>query len=170
MQVVIWFLDTSGLIRLEILQAPLTIEESIQESKYKPIFEAELGNNRFSSVDLIISEIDLSRDEALSVVLATAQNRTDSEAFGSSTETPFSLSRKMRFLYRWDIGAFDVFNYDMLNGTKTLSTAFNQFTINSQIYSHFNDVLADNSITLLDDAALSQLRSLLLFRDLMSLK
>ena len=43
-----------------------------------------------------------------------------------------------------------------------MSTAFNQFTINSQIYSHFNDVLADNSITLLDDAALSQLVSALI--------
>ena len=47
--------DIPGLIRIGILEAPLSVQESIEESKYEPIFDAALGSDRFASIDVIIS-------------------------------------------------------------------------------------------------------------------
>ena len=53
--------DIPGLIRIGILEAPLSVQESIEESKYEPIFDAALGSDRFASIDVIISSIGVTR-------------------------------------------------------------------------------------------------------------
>ena len=43
-----------GLIRVSILDAPSSVEDSIIDSKYQSIFESELGLNRFNATDVLI--------------------------------------------------------------------------------------------------------------------
>ena len=99
-----------GLIRISILDAPSTVEESIVDAKYKSIFEAELGTGRFDFTDRLIEQAGLTRDEGLTVIRSTAEDRTNSGLFASSTASPFNFSTRNSVEFRWDVGAFDIYS------------------------------------------------------------
>ena len=88
--------DIPGLIRIGILEAPLSVQESIEESKYEPIFDAALGSDRFASIDVIISSIGVTREEALSEIRYSEQQRTISNDLNSTTEVLFAYSAQMK--------------------------------------------------------------------------
>ena len=116
--------DIPGLIRIGILEAPLSVQESIEESKYEPIFDAALGSDRFASIDVIISSIGVTREEALFGDSLFEQQRTIANDLNSTTEAPFAYSAQNEVEYRWDIGSFDIYGHDFESNTKSLVFGF----------------------------------------------
>lgn len=144
-----------GLLRITIQEAPESVQDFIANSTYEPIFDAELGLNRFDSVDTIISSIGITRDEALSVIRSTLPIRTAANSFDASVETPFSYVTQNEVEYRWDIGAFDIFEYDFTSNTQTLVLDFASLTIDSDLYQHFADLYTYSLANDLDNAYLA---------------
>ena len=83
-----------GLIRISILDAPSTVEESIVDAKYKSIFEAELGTGRFDFTDRLIEQAGLTRDEGLTVIRSAAE-----ESFNRGLLMALVLFLRLALLY-----------------------------------------------------------------------
>ena len=101
------------MLRIEILPVPSSIEESFDQSRYEPIFDAELGNNRYDSFDKVRLDSGLTNDASLEVIRSVASDRSGSNVFGAGVESPFSFVDLNEFEYRWDIGYFDIYSSEI---------------------------------------------------------
>ena len=126
-----------------------------RESKYEPIFDAALGSDRFASIDVIISSIGVTREEALSEIRYSEQQRTIANDLNSTTEAPFAYSAQNEVEYRWDIGSFDIYDYDFESNTKSLVLGFASFNNTAPLYQHFEEILAYAELNQLDNSYLA---------------
>ncbi|QNI91394.1 cell surface protein required for swimming motility [Synechococcus sp. BOUM118] len=144
-----------GLIRITIQEPPQSVQDFVADSKYKPIFDSELGLHRFESIDSIVSTIGITRDEALSVIRATLPSRTADNSFDANVSNPFSFVNQNEVEYRWDIGFFDISVYDPSSNTQETVLDFSSLSANSDLYQHFVDLNTYSLTNELDNSYLA---------------